>query len=190
MYSDTAPRRAARLLIARRAGTRWARRPAARASMLVSYRRAISFAVELLTSTWQPRPASSMIACCKPLLIGAGELRCGIRREVRRRAQRRVRRIDVQEIAAFGERERPIRTSRTAGSRAGSPARRRPAAGLARSADRRPFVASRRDVERAARVHAKQPVEAGAIQVDEHRGQLRRVRNAALRASAAARAAD
>ena len=35
-YSSTGPRRAAFLLIARRAGTRWARRPARRASMLFS----------------------------------------------------------------------------------------------------------------------------------------------------------
>jgi len=50
-YSKTGPRRAALQLMARRAGIRSARSPAARASTLVSYSAAISSAVELLTTT-------------------------------------------------------------------------------------------------------------------------------------------
>ena len=52
------------VLMARRAGTREARRPAARASRLFSNSFTIVGAVELLSSTVTPRPARATATCC------------------------------------------------------------------------------------------------------------------------------
>ena len=75
-----APRRAPSLLMARRAGTRSARRPAARAASLW-YSAAISSAVELLRSTWQLRRTRSTTSACNAL-IGRFESRVRLGRPI------------------------------------------------------------------------------------------------------------
>ena len=108
------------------------------------------------------------------LLVVARESVRRVRRELRCRAQRRVRRITVHEIGVSRAGERLL--ERAARDRhAWLPQRGGHAAQVSGIADGRIRVAARRHVEGAPPVHAKQAVEAGPVQVDQHGRERRRV---------------
>ena len=163
-----------RELIARRAGTRVIRRlrPACVDSPVSC---CDAGALEFDTTTDAPRLAGGNDRLRSRLLIEQRETRPPCSGEAGRRAQGRVRRIAVDEIPA------PASARASSNGRHARCRRRgcRNAAATRSSvlgiADARRDVASGRHVEPAAPVQPEQSVESGAVQENQHRGELGRV---------------
>ncbi len=160
--------------MARRAGTRTVFRPAALAAPSPSNNWSTTGAVELLSSTVTPRSARVTATCCSRCLIGVAEPLRRVGAEVRRGRQRRVRRIEIDEIARGGMVHDRLERSQGQPHASGGQ-RRRDLPEQLGIGDARFQVTTRRHVEAARLIDAEQPVVPGAIQVDQHRGEVRTV---------------
>ena len=172
-YSRTVPR-AARARVDCSSGLDGVRRqPGRRASPLCRVERPDLGPYELLSRT-RPQPASPTTRRCSAACCRRVEPACRVGGETGGRADRRVRRVEIDEIARARSRSASAKR-REFNDTPGCPSARDSARRFVRVADPWDGVAAGRHIERAARVEPEQPVVAGPVQVDQHRRERRRV---------------